>query len=1074
MVKKDIKQSLSASLTLPKILAKTLGFEDTIEILTTLKENNLEEYEFNEDVSNFMKFIQNHFSKSSIQHPFNILDEQKLANYDLNIKEHIEHITSKRNITIKSYQYLALLLTEIYLDHYFNCKQNNDIDGFLNFLNNSLTRIKKYTEIEEYSKEDLDKLCFWMATGSGKTLIMHINYLQYLHYADKYHQPLHNIILITPNGDLSKQHHKELKKSNIKSMIITKKNYLSKTEHIKIIDINKIRERSGPETISYKAFGKNNLILVDEGHRGTSGNTWMKYRYDIAKEGFTLEYSATFQDAKTGNDYISDYKKTIIFDYSYKYYHKDGYGKHYEISNTNQKDNDEYYENLIMLANLLSFYEQKKLFVTYRQPLETEYLIEDPLWILVGSKVVDKEKLSKAIESDISKFIRFLNELKIKRNYFIEEIQKIMEDRTPLKYRDTNESFFKNKYPYIRYLLQNEFKNQYELLLKDIFKTVLYTSNNDARLVLEDIKGSDGEIGLRYQDNPNHYFGLIYVGKGNDKKIIKNAKEKNIITTEQTIKESLFQTLNKTVEKPLNVLIGAKKFIEGWDNYRISSMLLMYFAKTKGVSAIQLFGRGVRLHGYQNSMKRSSAINPPISNKILKEYLHLLETLHVFGIQAKYMDVFREELEEDVEFYIEKEIIIRKDPYNLLKYELKCIKEDEDTVKSFKDTQFIDIKQPVGVITIDLNKHVQAISSIHKEKEKTYDTISQDKIINQTFFNIVNWDTILSEIRRFKRNKEYRNISIPTIDELKNMLLNDLEIHIKGDEQLITTQFTSYEQYQHIKQTLERVYLEIFKKHIKSIYSKNFRTYYEKNLRVTTLNKEKDLIDRYKIKIYLDKNNNIQGDKNTKEFLQILQNEAANLIDLYSLNDKFKEHFIDKSQFMIEFDKHLYIPLLISSPKGEYSLTPKGLNMGEKRFVETVKNYLKTNPLPGKQIVLLRNHENTGFGYFLETEKYYPDFILWIIDKNRQKIIFIDPKGLIHPDLEKINFHATVKQIEATIRKKYPEENIEIYSYIVTETKKTEIPESKIRQDPESYGIYFFDDARYFENILQATGIQFR
>lgn len=51
-----------------------------------------------------------------------------------------------------------------------------------------------------------------MATGSGKTLIMHINYWQILKYSDK---PWDNIILITPNEGLSKQHYDELKLSGI-------------------------------------------------------------------------------------------------------------------------------------------------------------------------------------------------------------------------------------------------------------------------------------------------------------------------------------------------------------------------------------------------------------------------------------------------------------------------------------------------------------------------------------------------------------------------------------------------------------------------------------------------------------------------------------------------------------------------------------------------------------------------------------------------------------------------------------------------------------------------------------------
>jgi len=51
-----------------------------------------------------------------------------------------------------------------------------------------------------------------MATGSGKTLIMHINYRQFLHYNN---QPLDNILLITPNEGLTEQHVAEMAASSI-------------------------------------------------------------------------------------------------------------------------------------------------------------------------------------------------------------------------------------------------------------------------------------------------------------------------------------------------------------------------------------------------------------------------------------------------------------------------------------------------------------------------------------------------------------------------------------------------------------------------------------------------------------------------------------------------------------------------------------------------------------------------------------------------------------------------------------------------------------------------------------------
>ena len=78
-----------------------------------------------------------------------------------------------------------------------------------------------------------------------------------------------------------------------------------------------------------EAFEGNNLIFVDEGHRGASSeaNKWLGYRAKLAETGFTFEYSATFGQAMTtaGNEEMTEeYGKAILFDYSYKYFYSDG------------------------------------------------------------------------------------------------------------------------------------------------------------------------------------------------------------------------------------------------------------------------------------------------------------------------------------------------------------------------------------------------------------------------------------------------------------------------------------------------------------------------------------------------------------------------------------------------------------------------------------------------------------------------------------------------------------------------------------------------------------------------------
>ncbi len=76
----------------------------------------------------------------------------------------------------------------------------------------------------------------------------------------------------------------------------------------------------------------------------------------------------------------------------------------------------------------------------------------------------------------------------------------------------------------------------------------------------------------------------------------------------------------------------------------MSSMGLMNLGRGEGTQIIQLFGRGVRLRGYQFSLKRSSRL-PDASQHPIS--VRPLETLNIFGVRADYMAQFREYLEDE-------------------------------------------------------------------------------------------------------------------------------------------------------------------------------------------------------------------------------------------------------------------------------------------------------------------------------------------------------------------------------------------------------------------------------------------
>lgn len=78
----------------------------------------------------------------------------------------------------------------------------------------------------------------------------------------------------------------------------------------------------------------------------------------------------------------------------------------------------------------------------------------------------------------------------------------------------------------------------------------------------------------------------------------------------------------------------------------VSTMGLMNVGKGGGAQIIQLFGRGVRLKGFEWSLKRSAGTQLPKGVERPK-YIAAQETLGIFGIHADYMAQLRDFLEEE-------------------------------------------------------------------------------------------------------------------------------------------------------------------------------------------------------------------------------------------------------------------------------------------------------------------------------------------------------------------------------------------------------------------------------------------
>ena len=369
------------------------------------------------------------------------LPDDLLLEYDQAIVSVTQRLNERRltrgepPIVWKYFQYLALLFTEIYLDRYFR-----DPRALLVALNRqSATMNEPLDEADRIGALDesadawpqLNKIAFWMATGSGKTLLMHAHILQYRRFLETHGRAreLNRIILLTPNEGLSQQHLREFEKAGIEAEIFNKDGRgLFAGQAVEILEVTKLKEEMGEKTVAVDAFEGNNLVLVDEGHRGASAGgegAWMKFRNALCEKGFSFEYSATFGQAVKGSKGLTDlYARSTLFDYSYRWFYGDGFGKDYQILNLEDDSNAEWMASYLT-ACLLAFFQQQRLHREHESQFRP-FNLERPLWVFVGGSVT--ATLAQRDASDIVEILRFLSGYVANRADSIERIRRVLHD----------------------------------------------------------------------------------------------------------------------------------------------------------------------------------------------------------------------------------------------------------------------------------------------------------------------------------------------------------------------------------------------------------------------------------------------------------------------------------------------------------------------------------------------------------------------------------------------------------------------------------------------------------------------
>ena len=192
----------------------------------------------------------------------------------------------------------------------------------------------------------INRMSFWMATGSGKTLII-VKLIDLLgQLIQRKEIPKNDILFLAHRDDLLEQfknHVNEFNSFNFETKINLKnlKDYESvKRENSLPFAKNEITvfyyrsdlisDKHKEKIVNFKNYDNNGrwYILLDEAHKGDKEDSKRQVLYSIlSRNGFLFNFSATFTDPR---DYA-----TCAFNFNLSKFIEEGYGKHIYVSQTN-------------------------------------------------------------------------------------------------------------------------------------------------------------------------------------------------------------------------------------------------------------------------------------------------------------------------------------------------------------------------------------------------------------------------------------------------------------------------------------------------------------------------------------------------------------------------------------------------------------------------------------------------------------------------------------------------------------------------------------------------------------------
>ena len=205
--------------------------------------------------------------------------------------------------------------------------------------------------------------------------------------------------------------------------------------------------------------------------------------------------------------------------------------------------------------------------------------------------------------------------------------------------------------------------------------------------------------------------------------------------------------------------------------------------------------------------------------------------------------------------------------------------------------------------------------------------------------------------------------------------------------------------------------------------------------------------------------------------LSVGATESRLIEDIRMLASCVQEGYFHHLKFgFIKAKAHAYEPLLYAGKDCKVTIRPVPLDENEKKVVKELADLAENGDpcLQGRELFLIRNLTRGRGVSFFDDFNYYPDFIVWLKDDDRQHVVFLDPKGLSRlgdRERRKVRLHHEISEVEKQVRSADP--NLHLRAYVLSVTAPALIGDSgRSAEAWKQDGVYFLDDPDCLKQVV--------